>query len=251
MPPVTMRSQPDDASKGRVLVIEDERQIARFIELELLHDGYDVTVAPDGVAALVEARQHPPDLVVLDVMIPGIDGLEVCRRLRSASGASAGTPPDPGLPIIMVTAKDSVPDRVAGLKAGADDYLTKPFSIEELLARVEALLRRSGRGRAGADREVWLRMADLVVNTTTREVRRGRQGIELTTKEYELLVYLLRHPRQVLSREQIYEAVWGYDFAGESNVLDVYIRYLRNKVDRHGPPLIHTVRGVGYVMKET
>ena len=245
MPPLISPQPPGHPTQGRILVVEDERQIARFIDRELRHEGYDVTVVPDGSAALVQARQHPPDLVVLDLMIPGIDGLEVVRRLR------AGKPAIPDLPIIVVTAKESVPDRVAGLKAGADDYLTKPFSIEELLARIEALLRRSGRTRAGSGHDVWLQLADLAVNTTTREVRRSGERLELTAKEYELLVYLLRHPRQVLSREQIYEAVWGYDFAGESNVLDVYIRYLRHKVDRQGPPLIHTVRGVGYVLRET
>jgi DNA-binding response OmpR family regulator len=165
-------------------------------------------------------------------------------------GGSAPALPRHDLPLIMVTAKDSVPDRVAGLKAGADDYLTKPFSIEELLARIETLLRRSGRVEAtpGA---VWLQMDDLVVNALTRVVRRGGHLIDLTTKEYDLLLYLLRHPRQVLTRAQLYEAVWGYDFGGASNVLDVYIRYLRRKVDRNGQPLIHTVRGVGYVMKDT
>jgi len=231
-------------SKASILVVEDEPQIARFIELELLHEGYAVAVAADGMAALVQARQRRPDLVVLDLMIPGIDGLEVCRRLR------AGGSPVPDLPVIMVTARDTIPDRVTGLKAGADDYLTKPFSIEELLARIEALLRRSGRASLAAGGTVWLQMGDLLVNTATRAVRRGDQAIDLTAKEYELLIYLLRHPRHVLTREQTYEAVWGYDFAGESNVLDVYIRYLRNKLDRHGQPLIHTVRGVGYVLRD-
>jgi DNA-binding response OmpR family regulator len=232
-------------TKGHILVVEDERQIARFIELELIHEGYQVTLATDGIDALIRARQDPPDLVVLDVMLPGTDGLEVCRRLRSGSGAGHA------VPIIMVTAKDSIPDRVMGLKTGADDYLTKPFSIEELLARIEALLRRSGATNPAFGGGEWLQLADLVVNTATREVMRANQPIELTTKEYELLEYLLRHPRQVLSREQIYTAVWGDDFAGESNVLEVYIRYLRNKIDTQGPRLIHTVRGVGYVLKDT
>lgn len=232
-------------TKGHILLVEDERQIARFIELELIHEGYQVTLASDGIDALIRARQDPPDLVVLDVMLPGTDGLEVCRRLRSGSGAGRA------VPIIMVTAKDSIPDRVTGLKTGADDYLTKPFSIEELLARIEALLRRAGPSSPAFGAGTWLQSADLVVNTATREVIRGNQPIALTTKEYELLEYLLRHPRQVLSREQIYTAVWGDDFAGESNVLEVYIRYVRNKIDTRGPRLIHTVRGVGYVLKDT
>ncbi len=230
---------------AHILVVEDERQIARFIELELIHEGYQVTVATDGIDALIQARQNPPDLVVLDLMIPGIDGLEVCRRLRTSRDATRA------LPIIMVTAKDSIPDRVTGLKTGADDYLTKPFSIEELLARIEALLRRSGATSPVFRGGEWLQLADLVVNTATREVMRAKELIELTTKEYDLLEYLLRHPRQVLSREQIYTAVWGDDFAGESNVLEVYIRYLRTKIDAQGPRLIHTVRGVGYVLKDT
>lgn len=230
--------------KGRILVIEDERQIARFLELELLHEGYEVVTVGDGMEALIQARAHPPDLVVLDLMLPGMDGLEVCRRLRS------GVHPMYALPIIIVTAKTSVPDRVTGLTMGADDYLTKPFSIEELLARIAALLRRSGQGGAAPEGGEWLQLGDLRLNTATRAVQRGREVIDLTTKEHELLVYLLRHPRHVLSREQIYLAVWGYDFEGESNVLEVYIRYLRTKLERAGPRLIHTVRGAGYVLKE-
>jgi DNA-binding response OmpR family regulator len=231
-------------TREHILVVEDERQIARFIELELIHEGYQVTVATDGIDALIRARQDPPDLVVLDLMIPGIDGLEVCRRLRASRETTRA------LPIIMVTAKNSIPDRVTGLKTGADDYLTKPFSIEELLARIEALLRRSGATSPAFGGGEWLQLADLVVNTATREVMRAKEPIELTTKEYELLEYLLRHSRQVLSREQLYAAVWGEDFDGESNVLEVYIRYLRNKIDTRGSKLIHTVRGVGYVLKD-
>lgn len=231
--------------KGQILVVDDEREIARCIELELIQEGYEVSVAWDGLAALVQARQRKPDLIMLDLVLPGLDGLEVCRRLR------AGDPPAPDPLVLIVTARDSIPDRVAGLKAGADDYLTKPFSIEELLARVEALLRRRSRFGAMSNGDEWLRMDGMAVNTLTREVRRGGVPIELTTREYELLVYLLRHARQVLSRAQIYDAVWSYDFGRESNVLDVYIRYLRNKLDRYGRPLIHTVRGVGYVMKDS
>jgi DNA-binding response OmpR family regulator len=227
---------------GHILIVEDERQIARFIELELIHEGYRVTLATNGIEALIQAREQQPDLVVLDLMIPGIDGLEVCRRLRG------GAHPARTLPILIVTARDSVPDRVAGLHTGADDYLTKPFAIEELLARITALLRRSrSYDSAGAD---WLVCADLRVSTITREVYRGDAPIELTAKEYDLLVYLLRHARQILTREQIYDAVWGYDFEGESNVIEVYIRYLRNKLDTQGAKLIHTIRGVGYVLRD-
>jgi DNA-binding response OmpR family regulator len=234
----------DCSSKGHILVVQDDYRTAHFIELELREEGYQVTVACDGVAALVQARQCKPNLVMLDLMIQGIDGLEVCRRLRT------GRPPTPDPPIIIVTAKDSIPDRVAGLRTGADDYVTKPFSIEELLARVEALLRRSGWTATAPGTEAWLRMDDLVVNTYSREVRRAGNAIDLTAKEYELLVYLMRHQHQVLTRGQIYEAVWQYDCDLESNVLEVYIRYLRNKLDRRSRPLIHTVRGVGYAMKD-
>ncbi len=242
-----MRSPTDhapDAQHTSILVVEDERPIARFIELELLQAGYQVRLATDGIEAVMQASRQPPDLVILDLMIPGIDGLEVCRRLRSGPGTLSD------LPIVMVTAKDSIPDRVRGLKTGADDYVTKPFAIEELLARIEALLRRSGATGSVVPSDTRLVVADVVLDTTTREVTRGKHYLDLTTKEYELLDYLMRHPRQVLRREQIYDAVWGYDFGGESNVLDVYIRYLRNKLECHGPKLIHTIRGVGYVLKE-
>jgi len=241
-------SSPTDQALGAhnrsILVVEDERPIARFIEVELLQAGYQVRLASDGIEAVMQASRHPPDLVILDLMIPGIDGLEVCRRLRSGPSAL------PDLPVVMVTAKDSIPDRVRGLKTGADDYVTKPFAIEELLARIEALLRRSGTTGSVVPGDSRLVVADVVLNTTTREVTRGKHHLDLTTKEYELLEYLMRHPRQVLRREQIYDAVWGYDFGGESNVLDVYIRYLRNKLEGHGPKLIHTIRGVGYVLRE-
>lgn len=230
--------------RARILIVEDERQIAQLIELELAQEGYGVSVVRDGIAALVHIRQSKPDLVLLDLTIPAIDGLEVCRRLR------AGHPPALEPAIMILTARDSVADRVACLKSGADDFLTKPFSLEELLARVEALLRRSGWAGGRSSGETWLQMDTLVVNASTREVRRGGLPIDLTAKEYELLVYLLRHPRQVLTREQIYEAVWGSESETESNVLEVYICYLRNKLDRRQQPLIHTVRGVGYVMKD-
>lgn len=220
----------------RILIVEDEPAIADFIRRGLLQEDFRVEVAYDGKEGLERAQQSPPDLIILDIMLPGIDGLEVCRRLREFSD----------VPIIMLTAKDAVPDRVRGLEAGADDYLVKPFAFDELVARIRALLRRH---RAGAGQE--LRFADLRMNPATREVYRGERRIELTAREYALLELFMRHPRQVLTREMIYDRVWGYDFDGESNVIEVYIRYLRSKLEANGEPrLIHTVRGVGYALRE-
>ena len=218
----------------RILVVEDEPDVARFVQRGLIYAGYTVDVAHEGQEGLNLARDNVPDLVVLDVMLPDMDGLEVCRRLRRG---------DPDLPILMLTAKDAVPDRVAGLDAGADDYLVKPFAFDELLARIRALLRR-----AQPQARATLRFADLVLDTATREVRRGGRPIQLTPKEYELLELFMRHPRQVLSRGTIFDRIWGYDFGGESNIIEVYVRYLRKKL---GPPnLIQTVRGVGYALRE-
>jgi two-component system response regulator MprA len=180
------------------------------------------------------ARERNPDLVVLDVMLPDLDGLEVCRRLRAGS---------PELPVLMLTAKDAVPDRVAGLDAGADDYMVKPFSFDELHARIRALLRRTQ-----PLQQPVLRFADLILDTSTREARRGDRFIKLTPKEYELLELFMRHPRQVLSREVIFDRVWGYDFGGESNIIEVYVRYLRRKLGE--PNLIQTVREVGYILRD-
>lgn len=220
----------------RILIVEDEPAIADFIRRGLLQEDFRVEVAYDGKEGLERVQKAPPDLIILDIMLPGIDGLEVCRRLREFSD----------VPIIMLTAKDAVPDRVRGLEAGADDYLVKPFAFDELLARIRALLRRH---RAGAGKE--LRFADLRMNPATREVYRGDRRIDLTAREYELLELFMRHPRQVLTREMIYDRVWGYDFDGESNVIEVYIRYLRSKLEAGGEPrLIHTVRGVGYALRE-
>jgi two-component system response regulator MprA len=220
----------------RVLVVEDEDRIRQFLQRGLTYEGYRVDVAADGQTGLTLARENPPDLVILDWMLPGMDGLEVCRRLR------AGGP----LPIVMLTAKDSVSDRVQGLDAGADDYLVKPFAFDELLARMRALLRRA----APTQIEV-LRYADLTLDTGTRQAFRGERAIELTAKEYELLELFLRHPRQVLTRELIFDRVWGYDFGGESNIIEVYVRYLRQKLEEQGEQrLLHTVRSVGYVLRE-
>ncbi len=220
-----------------VLVIEDETNIAQFLERGLIYEGFRVEVTYDGPSGLAAARDNPPDLVILDWMMPGLDGIEVCRRLRAASA----------VPILMLTAKDAVPDRVMGLEAGADDYLVKPFSFDELLARVRALLRRSG---TTSQPEV-LRFADLALDTGTHRALRGDRAIDLTAKEYELLELFMRNPRQVLTRDVIFDRVWGYDFGGESNIIEVYVRYLRQKTELDGEPrLIHTVRGVGYVLRE-
>ncbi len=221
----------------RILVIEDDPKIADLLRRGLIYEGFEVDVAPDGESGLRLARDRPPDLVILDLMLPDMDGLEVLRRLRKASD----------VPVLILTAKDAVSDRVLGLESGADDYVVKPFYFEELLARVRALLRRAHTRSAP---EV-LRFADLELDTGTRQARRGGRVIDLTPKEYDLLELFMRHPRQVLPRETIYERVWGYDFGGESNLLDVYVRYLRNKLEAGGEPrLIHTVRGVGYVLRE-
>jgi DNA-binding response OmpR family regulator len=221
-----------------ILLVEDEVKLARFIELELNYEGYQVSVAYDGLTALTAARELRPDLVILDWMLPGISGLEICRRLRSTSDQ---------VPIILLTAKDEVSDRVAGLDAGADDYVVKPFSVEELLARVRAHLRRN-REITTAD---MLEFADLRLNRRTREVYRGLRLIELTAKEFDLLEYLLAHPRQVITRDRILEEVWGYDFMGDSNIIEVYIRYLRLKLEANNEQrLLQTVRGVGYVLRD-
>lgn len=223
--------------KSHILVVEDEAKLAQFIKMELEFENYEVTVASDGFAGLSTAREIQPDLILLDWMLPGISGPEICRRLRQTGDQ---------VPIILLTAKDEVGDRVAGLDAGADDYVIKPFSIEELLARIRANLRRE----QVEDTEL-LQFNDLTLNRSTREVFRGKRSIELTAKEFDLLDYLMAHPRQVLTRDQILERVWGYDFMGDSNIIEVYIRYLRLKLeDQKEQRLIQTVRGVGYVLRE-
>jgi DNA-binding response OmpR family regulator len=223
---------------GYILLVEDEVKLARFIELELASEGYRVEVANDGMTGLTLARESTPDLAIFDWMLPGLTGIELCRRLR-ATGSK--------IPIILLTAKDEVSDRVTGLDAGADDYVVKPFSIEELLARVRAHLRR-----IQEDNSDTIQFEDLKLNRRTREVFRGVRGIELTAKEFDLLDYLISYPRQVFSREQILEKVWGYDFIGDSNIIEVYIRYVRIKLEENGEKrLIQTVRGVGYALRES
>lgn len=221
----------------RILIIEDEPEIANYLRRGLVLEGFQVTVAADGPTGLAAARETPHDLVILDLMLPGIDGLEVARRLRAASD----------VPIIILTARDAVADRVRGLENGADDYLVKPFAFEELLARIRVQLRRR---QASSGSEV-LRFGNLTLDTAARELRIGERRVELTAKEYDLLELFMRHPNQVLTREVIYDRVWGYDFGGESNIIEVYVRYLRQKLEAHGEPrVIHTVRGAGYILRE-
>ncbi len=226
----------------RILVVEDERAIANVLRRGLALEGYTVEVADGGRAALDAVRDRPPELVILDLMLPDIDGLEVARRLREAGERA---------PVLMLTARDDVADRVRGLDAGADDYLVKPFAFEELLARVRALLRRAATQTEATNHVESLKFADLVVDLGTRDVRRGGHSIELTAREFDLLVLFLRNPRQVLPRDLIMDRVWGDDFYGESNVLEVYVRALRTKLEEQGETrLIHTVRGVGYTLRE-
>jgi two-component system response regulator MprA len=221
----------------RILVIDDDQNIVSFLRRALSYSGYQVEVARDGEAGLSRALQVSPDLVVLDIMMPGLDGYEVCRRLRAGGE----------VPILMLTAKDEVADRVRGLDVGADDYLVKPFAVEELQARIRALLRRrdSDTGRKT------LRFHDLTVDIGTREVRRGDRSVDLTAREFDLTVMFMRNQRQVLTRELLLERVWGFDFEAETHVLEVYVGYLRQKLEAGGEKrLIHTVRGVGYVLRE-
>ena len=220
----------------RILIIEDDPAILKVLQRGLAYEGYTVDVATDGRTGLNLAHDHHPDLVILDWMLPGMDGLEVCRRLRLQGG----------LPILMLTAKDTIQDSVQGLDAGADDYIVKPFNLDELTARIRALFRRTQ-----VERNQVYQFADLTMDSDSRQVTRGKRLVPLTAKEYELLELFLRHPRQVLTREVIFDRVWGYDFGGESNVLEVYIRYLRQKLELENESrLIHTIRSVGYVLRE-
>ena len=218
----------------RILVVEDDVDIAHFIRRGLVYKGYEVDVATEGEQALAIARDNPSDLVILDLMLPGLDGIEVCRRLRAAGD----------VPIIILTARDAVSDKVQGLDAGADDYLTKPFAFDELVARVQANLRR----RFPPDEVI--AVGDLTIRMASREVTRGDRSIELTRREYELLELLARNTNRVVGKEVIFEKVWGFDYEPESDAIKVYIRYLRRKLNAAGEPdLIHSVRGVGYTLK--
>lgn len=221
----------------KILVVEDDRRIRDLLRRGLIFEGYDVTTAEDGETALRMARESLPDAMILDLMLPGIDGLEVCKRIRQVSN----------LPILMLTARDAVSDRVTGLDAGADDYLVKPFSFDELLARLRALFRRH-RMESTPDAHEF---AGLKLSPLTRQVFRDGDEVQLTAKEFDLLELFMRHPNQVLTREMIYEHIWNYDFGGESNIIEVYVRYLRTKLEAGGKSrLIQTVRGVGYALRE-
>lgn len=220
----------------RVLVVEDDAQMRSLLKRGLTYEGYQVETVASGEEAMRSLQSAAPGLILLDLMLPDMDGLEVCRRLRTNSD----------LPVLMLTARRTIADKVDGFDSGADDYLVKPFALEELLVRVKALLRRSGNGASSQ-----LHLADLAMDLASREVWRGERRIELTAKEFDLLELFMRHPRQVLRRETIFDRLWGYDFGGESNIIDVYVRYLRSKLRAGGEPeLIHTVRGVGYALRE-
>ena len=221
-----------------MLVVDDEPSLAELLSSVLRFEGWQVQTAADGQGAIRAARDFQPDAVVLDVMLPDLDGLEVLRKLRQEQ---------PQVCVLFLTARDAVEDRVAGITAGGDDYVTKPFSIEEVLARLRGLLRRADLTRRHSENE--LAVADLTMDEDAREVRRGGDLIELTATEFELLRFLMRNPRRVLSKAQILDRVWNYDFGGQAHVVELYISYLRKKVDAGRDPLIHTVRGVGYVLK--
>jgi two-component system, OmpR family, response regulator len=224
-------AQRADGTPIRVLVVDDEPSLAELLASVLRYEGWEIRTAGDGSGAVRAAREFRPDAVVLDVMLPDFDGLEVLRRVRSEL---------PHVCVLFLTARDAVEDRVAGITAGGDDYVTKPFSLEEVLARLRGLLRRAGITRA---------RGDLVMDEDAREVRRGGDVIELTATEFELLRFLMRNPRRVLSKAQILDRVWNYDFGGQAHVVELYISYLRKKIDSGREPIIHTVRGVGYVLK--
>lgn len=228
-----------DGTPVRVLVVDDEPMLTDLLSMALRMEGWEVRAAGSGAAALAAARDFAPDAMVLDVMMPDLDGLQVLRRLR-ASGDD--------VPVLFLTAKDAVGDRIAGLTAGGDDYVTKPFSLEEVVARLRALLRRAGSAHP-ADENPVLRVGDLTLNEDSHEVERGGVPIELTATEFELLRFLMRNPRRVMSRAQILDRVWNYDFGGRSSVVELYISYLRKKVDAGREPLLHTVRGAGYMIK--
>ncbi|WP_420846386.1 response regulator transcription factor [Nocardioides daejeonensis] len=227
-----------DGSPVRVLVVDDEINIAELVAMALRLEGWEVRMAHTGTEAVATAKEFRPDAVALDIMLPDFDGLEVLRRLRAERD---------DVPVVFLTAKDAVEDRIAGLTAGGDDYVTKPFSLEELVARLRGLMRRAGVGTSRSSS--LLVVGDLTLDEESREVRRGEEEISLTATEFELLRYLMRNPRRVLSKAQILDRVWDYDFGGQANVVELYISYLRKKIDAGRAPMIHTMRGAGYVLK--
>ncbi len=230
-----------DGSPIRAVVVDDEDSLTDLLSMALRYEGWEVKLASDGQHALTTIREFRPDVVVLDIMLPDIDGLTVLSRLR-ADGIQ--------VPVLFLTAKDAVDDRVAGLTVGGDDYVTKPFSLEELVARLRALIRRSNLA-VSATEDSRIEVGDLLLDEDSYEVRRGGKLVELTATEFELLRFLMRNPRRVLSKAQILDRVWSYDFGGRSSVVEIYISYLRKKIDSLGEPMIHTVRGFGYVLKPT
>jgi two-component system OmpR family response regulator len=227
-----------DGTPIRVLAVDDERSLTELLSMAMRYEGWEVSTAGSGSAAVKAAREVRPDAIVLDMMLPDFDGLEVMRRIRTE---------DPNVPVIFLTAKDAVEDRIGGLTAGGDDYVTKPFSLEEVIARLRALLRRSGATSAKTDSA--LVVGDLMLDEDSHEVTRGGVPVQLTATEFELLRYLMRNPRRVLSKAQILDRVWSYDFGGQANVVELYISYLRKKIDVGRPPMIHTMRGSGYVLR--
>ncbi|MGL5849600.1 MAG: response regulator transcription factor, partial [Phycicoccus sp.] len=227
-----------DGSAVRVLVVDDESNLTELLSMALRYEGWEVRAAASGMAAVRAAKDFGPDAVVLDMMLPDVGGLEVLRRMRAD---------DPHVPVLFLTARDAVEDRVAGLTAGGDDYVTKPFSLEEVVARLRALMRRTA--VAAGDGESTLMVGDLVMDEDSHEVLRDGVEIHLTATEFELLRYLMRNPKRVLSKAQILDRVWNYDFGGQANVVELYISYLRKKIDAGRTPMIHTMRGVGYVLK--
>jgi two-component system OmpR family response regulator len=228
-----------DGDPARVLVVDDEATLTDLLQMALRYEGCDVRTAGTGHAAVRAAKDFQPDAIILDIMLPDLDGLEVLRRVRGHT---------PAVPVLFLTARDAVEDRIAGLTAGGDDYVTKPFSLEELVARLRALLRRAGL-TAAARADSVLAVGDLTLDEESREVRRSGDSITLTATEFELLRFLMRNPRRVLSKAQILDRVWNYDFGGQANVVELYISYLRKKIDAGREPMIHTLRGAGYVLK--
>jgi len=229
-----------DGSPIHVLVVDDEQVLAELVTMALRYEGWTVSTASDGAGAIAAARKEPPDVVVLDVMLPDMSGLDVLRKLREQI---------PGLPLLLLTAKDAVEDRIAGLTAGGDDYVTKPFSLEEVVLRLRALLRRTGVTTESSGARIVV--GDLVLDEDSHEVTRAGDVIGLTTTEFELLRFMMRNARKVLSKAQILDRVWSYDFGGRSNIVELYVSYLRKKIDNGRAPMIHTLRGAGYVLKPT